>query len=265
MGALDRSPARIIVSADLQDWRVYPVTTDVRARTVGELPPIPGGLGAEIDTLWEAAQVRTRGALFNGRVFSTDALTPSLLTGHLTEFRRIVAQMDRPELHAVLRVRPLAVCGVVCCRDGVVLGRRPARAVYQAGMWQLPPAGSVDAAAVQADGWIDLRGQLFRELQEELGLSRDRIVEARPLCMVEHPGSHVLDLGFLLRTEISGDAVLTHARDGNGEYENLEVVPFAALTARLDRLGDGLVPPARVFLHEIGLAGDPLDACDSAG
>ena len=245
----------MIVSVGLQDWRVYPVTADLGARVVGELPPLPAGLDADIDALWAAAQVRTHGALFNGRVFSADTLTPGLLRGHLTEFRRIVAQMDRPELYAVLRVRPLAVCGVVCCRDGVVLGRRPARAVYQAGMWQLPPAGSVDAAAVQADGWIDLRGQLFRELQEELGLSRESIEEARPLCMVEHPGSHVLDLGFLLRTALSAAAVLAHARDGNGEYEDLQVVPFSAFAARLDRLGDGLVPPARVFLHEIGLVG----------
>ncbi|MBV9756825.1 MAG: hypothetical protein JO047_07205 [Alphaproteobacteria bacterium] len=241
----------MITLLGLEEWQVYPVAADVRARLVDEAPLLPAGLDADVEALWEAAQVRTRGALFNGRVFSADALTPSLLSGHLTEFRRIVAQMDRPDLHAALGVRPLAVCGVVCCHDGVVLGRRPGRAVYQAGMWQLPPAGSVDAAAVQADGWIDLRGQLFRELQEELGLPRNSIAEVRPLCLVEHPGSHVLDLGFWLRTELSGAAVLAHARDGNGEYEDLEVVPFAALTARLDRLGDELVPPARLFLYQL--------------
>jgi 8-oxo-dGTP pyrophosphatase MutT (NUDIX family) len=244
---------------------MYPIAVDVCARIVREPPPVPTGLDAEIDALWTAAQARTQGALFNGGVFSADALTPRLLSGHLTEFRRIVAQMDRPDLHAALRVRPLAVCGVVCCRDGVVLGRRPASAVYQAGMWQLPPAGSVDATAVQADGWIDLLGQLFRELQEELGLPRDSIAEVRPLCMVEHPGSHVLDLGFLLRTALSAETVLAHAREGNGEYEDLEVVPFAALAARLEPLGDALVPPARVFLRKIELTGGLMDACDSAG
>jgi 8-oxo-dGTP pyrophosphatase MutT (NUDIX family) len=243
----------MILPVSLEHWRVYPVAADVRARLVGEAAPLPAGLDTDIEALWKAAQARTQGALFNGRVFSVDVLIPSLLRGHLTEFRRIVAQMDRPDLHEVLRVRPLAVCGVVCCRDGVVLGRRPDRAVYQAGMWQLPPAGSVDAAAVQADGWIDLRGQLFRELQEELGLPGDSIAEVRPLCLVEHPGSHVLDLGFLLRTELSGEAVLAHTRDGNGEYADLEVVPCAALAARLDRLGDELVPPARLFLHQLGL------------
>lgn len=254
-----------MVSAGLQGWRVYPVDPAVRARIVREPAPLAAALDAQIDAVWAAAQARTHGALFNGRVFSADALTPGLLTGHLTEFRRIVAQMDRPELHEGLWVRPLAVCGVVCCRDGVVLGRRPMRAVYQPAMWQLPPAGSVDAAAVGADGGIDLRGQLFRELQEELALPRESIEELRPLCLVEHPGSHVLDLGFLLRTGLSAEAVLAYAGAGNGEYEALEVVPFAALTARLEGLAGAMVPPARVFLHKIGLVGSAVGGCDSAG
>lgn len=62
-------------------------------------------------------------------------------------------------------------------------------------MWQLPPAGSVDAEAVRPDGSLDLKGQLFRELREGLGLPADWVTELRPLCLMEHPGSHVLDLG----------------------------------------------------------------------
>lgn len=237
----------------MQGWLVHKVVPEVRARLVGELPPLAPALETEIDALWEAAQTRTGGMLFNGGVFSVDAITPNLLSGHLTEFRRIVAQMKQPDLHDVLRVRPLAVCGVVCCRGGVVLGRRPAAAVYQPSMWQLPPAGSVDAGAMLPDGWLDLHGQLFRELHEELGLPRGSITEFRPLCMVEHPGSHVLDLGFLLRTSLDAAAVLSaHAHTGNCEYKDLEVVPFGAISLRMEGLADTIVPPARVFLHELG-------------
>ena len=238
----------------MQGWLVHKVVPELRARLVGEIPVLAPALETEIDALWAAAQVRTGGMLFNGGVFSVDAITPNLLSGHVTEFRRVVAQMDQPDLHEVLRVRPLAVCGVVSCHDGVVLGRRPAGAVYQSSMWQLPPAGSVDAGARLPDGWLDLHGQLFRELHEELGLPRESITEFRPLCMVEHPGSHVLDLGFLLRTSLDAAAVLSaHAHIGNGEYKVLEVVPFGKLSARLKELGDAIVPPARVFLHELRL------------
>ena len=96
---------------------------------------------------------------------------PRLVTGHLTEYRRVVAQMERPELFAELGVRSFAVCGVLRCAGGVVVGRRHRAANYQAGMWQLAPAGSVDAGAVGEDGAVDLRRQLFGELREELGLS----------------------------------------------------------------------------------------------
>lgn len=243
----------------MQQWLAHKVELDVRARIVGELPPLAPALETEIDALWATAQARTGGILFNGGVFSVDVVTPNLLSGHLTEFRRIVAQMERPDLHEALRVRPLAVCGVVCCRGGVVLGQRPAGAVYQPSMWQFPPAGSVDAAAVLPDGWLDLHGQLFRELHEELGLARGSITEFRPLCMVEHPGSHVLDLGFLLRTGLGAEAVLAaHARNGNGEYNDLEVVPFEVLSARVERLADVIVPPARIFLHELGFLDSEL-------
>ena len=76
------------------------------------------------------------------------AITPRLISGHLTEYRRVVAQMELPGLFAELGVRSFAVCGVLHCAGGVVVGRRHRAAIYQAGMWQLPPAGSVDAAAM---------------------------------------------------------------------------------------------------------------------
>ena len=177
-----------------------------------------------MERLWQAASRRVAaggaGRLFNGRVFSADTITPQLVTGHLTEFRRIVAQMEQPELFADLGVRPLAVCGVLRCAGGVVVGRRHRAAIYQAGMWQLAPAGSVDAGAVNDDGVVDLRRQLLSELQEELGLSPDTVGEPRPLCIVEHPGSHVSDLGLALITDLTAEAVLAaHRTGGNAEYE----------------------------------------------
>ncbi len=158
---------------------VHEVAADVVVRVERAMPELPSAVDQEVERLWQVACQRVAaggaGRLFNGRVFSADAITPHLITGHLTEFRRIVAQMERPVLFAELGVRPLAVCGVLRCADGVVVGRRHRAAIYQAGMWQLPPAGSVDAAAVGADGTADLRRQLLSELREELGLSADMV------------------------------------------------------------------------------------------
>jgi hypothetical protein len=51
--------------------------------------------------------------LFNGRVFSIDTIAPDRITGHLTEYRRQVAQTEENALFADLGIRSLAACGVL--------------------------------------------------------------------------------------------------------------------------------------------------------
>jgi len=244
---------------------VHEVAPEVVVRIGRAMPNLPAAVDRDVERLWQAASQRVAaggaGRLFNGRVFSVDAITPRLITGHLTEFRRAVAQMERPELFAELGVRSLAVCGVLRCADGVVVGRRHHAAIYQAGMWQLPPAGSVDAGAVAEDGSVDLRRQLLGELWEELGLLPDAVGEPRPLCIVEHPGSHVSDLGMALVTRLSAAAVLAaHRAGGNAEYEEMLVMPEAGLSAFLAEVGETLVPPAREFLICAGLTNRSPDS-----
>lgn len=243
----------------VDEFVVHEVAPDVAVRVVREMPELPAAVDQEVERLWQSACERVAaggaGRMFNGQVFSVDTIAPHLVTGHLTEYRRAVAQVERPELFAGLGIRSLAVCGVLRCADGVVVGRRHRAAVYQAGMWQLPPAGSVDAGAVAADGTVDLRRQLLRELEEELGLGAGAVGDPRPLCIVEHPGSHVSDLGLALVTGLSAEAVLAaHRAEGNTEYEQVLVVPEAYLPGFLAEVGAELVPPAREFLIRAGFA-----------
>jgi hypothetical protein len=227
-------------------------------RVTRPIPALDAALDATVEVLWRSACARVAaggaGALFNGLVFSADAIAPELITGHLTEFRRIVAQMEQPALFEALGVRPLAVCGVLRCADGVVFGRRHGGAIYQAGMWQLPPAGSVDAHAVDTDGEVALARQLLAELREELGLLAAEVDAPLPLCAVEHPDSHVCDLGMALHTALDGAAVrAAHAERGNGEYPTLRIVPLAELPGFIRQAGAAMVPPAPVFLARAGL------------
>jgi hypothetical protein len=239
---------------------VHDLDPAVRVRVTRPMPGLAPSLDATVEALWRAARVRVEaggaGRLFNGRVFSADAITPGEITGHVTEFRRIVAQMEDPALFDALGLRPLAVCGVLCCADGVPVGRRHAAAIYQPGMWQLPPAGSVDPGAVDPDGRVDLRAQVLTELAEELGVAASEVGGVRPLCVVEHPGSHVSDVGIAIATELSGAQVLAaHRASGNGEYDPLVFVPFGEIAAFVTRVGAALVPPAVEFLRRAGLLG----------
>ena len=227
-------------------WPLHPVRNDVRVRVARAMPPLSPALDARVSALWDEAC--TRHALFNGRVFSVDGIAPDVITGHWSEYRRVVAQMRDPALKAELGVRNLAVSGVIAGPDGVLLGRRASNAVYQPGMWQLPPAGSVDGGAATADG-ADLRMALWAELREELGLGPDAVDGFRPLCLVEHPDSGVIDLGIALRTGLGFAALqAAHAACGDAEYERLMCDARLHLVERVRGLGDEIVPPALAFL-----------------
>ncbi len=242
----------------LAGFVVHELDPAVRVRIVRPMPALDASLDAAVEALWRTAARRVAeggaGTLFNGQVFSADRITPGEITGHVTEFRRIVAQMERPELFAALGLRPLAVCGVLRCADGVPFGRRHPAAIYQPGLWQLPPAGSVDPSAVAADGTVDLCAQVLTELTEELGIPPDQVGPPRPLCVVEHPASHVSDVGIAMETALTGAQVLhAHRAHANTEYDPLVIVPFAGLADFVSRAGDRLVPPARVFLARAAL------------
>ena len=238
----------------MKNWTVHHISPDLRVQVARPMAPLPAWLEREVDGLWEQAQAATGGGLFNGRVFSADVITPGLICGHWSEYRRSVAQMRAPGLHRFLGIRPLAVGGVVLGPDGVVFGRRPARAVYQPGEWQLPPAGSVDQTAARAEGMVDPRAQLLTELAEELGIGEADVDEIRPLCIVEHAGSRVLDLGMLVRTGLTAGAIrAAHAAGGNDEYAGLEVVGLAGLPGFLAQAGALLNLQAPTFLRRAGV------------
>lgn len=217
---------------------------------------LDGDLDLAIDELWLQAQAHLQGELFNGHIFCVEEIGRDLITGHWTEYRRLVAQLARPELFPRLRIRSLAVNGVVICPDGVVLGQRPERAIYQAGLWQLAPAGSVDPGAIALDGTIDVICQAAIELREELGLPFDVIDDAEPFALVEHPVSHVCDLGICLRTKLRATDILSgHARHGDHEYGVISIVSRSEIRAFTANTGDGLARQSRMLLHRLGWLG----------
>ncbi|MGI4952341.1 MAG: hypothetical protein ACRYGM_11080 [Janthinobacterium lividum] len=220
----------------------------LRLAITREMPPLDPALDAEVDRLWAIAS--TRATLFNGRIFCADRVTPNLIEGHWTEYRRLTAQMADHSLLPRLRVHSLAVCGVVLGPDGVAVGRREPRASYQPGLWQLPPAGSVDSGSALPGG-ADWRHALHNELREELALREYEVHDMRPLCLVQHP-SGVLDLGVQIDTELRGPEILARQRTApDQEYDSLFVAPPEDIPAEVAARGGELVPPAYAFLRRI--------------
>jgi 8-oxo-dGTP pyrophosphatase MutT (NUDIX family) len=229
-------------------WPVLDVLKGLSVRVVRPMPPLSPAVERQVGRLWqEACQMRP---LFNGQVFCADSVGPDIITGHWTEYRRVVAQMADPALIPILRVRSLAVCGAVTGPGGVAVARRDARSVYQAGLWQLPPAGSVDGGSADGAG-ADIRHALLAELREELGVAAGAVRSLRPLCLVQHP-SGVLDLGIQVSVAMDqADLLAAHRVGGNDEYDRLLVVPPASVPAAVRAAGGTLVPSALAFLGRL--------------
>ncbi|WP_431269729.1 hypothetical protein [Dankookia sp. P2] len=230
-----------------------PVASDIAVELLPGTVDVAAGLEPAIEAAWVAAQVRARGRLFNGRVFSVTGLAAGRIAGRLVEYRLAVAAYADPVLAAALGVRPLAVCGVLRMPDGILFGRRQLGATYEAGLWQTPPAGSVDAGAVR-DGQVDAVGQIRTELAEEIGLDWSRVDDCRAITLVQHAATGVHDLAFLLQTPARfAEVAACHAASGCAEYTELRAVPEPALGAFLCAEGDRMVPAAPLFLRAAGI------------
>ena len=213
----------------------------------GVMPTLPPDLERQVASIW-AAERALRPDLFNGQVFCADRIAPDRITGHWTEYRRVLVQMRRPALVDRLGIRALAVNGLVECADGLVLGRRQARAVYLPRFWQAPPAGTVEVRNGAAT--IDLADQLLAELHEELGLQPAEVGDLRAVAAIEHAGTRVIDVGFLLRTRLPFTAVeARRVAAGNGEYDALRVVAPDDVSRFLEEDEPMLLPSARVLMR----------------
>jgi hypothetical protein len=131
----------------------------------------------------------------------------------------------RPALFARLRVRPLAVSGLLTCKGGVVFGRRAADVAFDPGCWELAPSGGVAPESANAAGRIDLARQIKIELEEEVGLAAAEVAEPEILCAIEDDETRVVDIGIALASPLVGAEVRSrHARRSNREYAELAVV-----------------------------------------
>ena len=227
-------------------WRSVALRADVALVARGAMAELPPDLEARVASCWTAEQARRPG-LFNGRVFCADRIAPDRIEGHWTEYRRVVAQLRHPELFDRLRIRGLAVNGLLECADGLVLGRRQADAIYLPGFWQAPPAGAVEARTGLE---TDLATQLMAELEEELGLQPVEVEDVRAVAAIEHADSHVVDVGFLLRTALSFASIeALRAATGNDEYDALRIVPPDDVARVLSADEPMLLPSARILMR----------------
>ncbi|CAI3922663.1 unnamed protein product [Commensalibacter communis] len=173
----------------------------------------------QVEDIWEEKR-KLFPYLFNGRIFNVQELTPNLITGYWTEYKYVLAQTERLELYSELAIRSLAVIGLIQCPQGFIIGKRTNKSVYLPGYWQSAPAGTVESRDKNDN--IDLTQQLLAEANEELGLNIFHLTNPKIISATEHTNTHIIDVGILLKTELSFEEITSLWKNNNNpEYDEL--------------------------------------------
>lgn len=186
------------------------------------MPDLSPAIESRVASHWNAALAK-HPTLYNGRVFCADVINAEIISGHWSEYRRVLAQMREPDLYGTYFLRPLAVVGLFRTTDGIVIGQRSEHSLYLPGYWQGAPAGNVESRDGEAQ--IDLAAQLMAECLEELGVSEAECQIGRCLLACEHPQTHIVDAGMEIATELDFEALQERcSRLGNAEYQTLMLI-----------------------------------------
>jgi hypothetical protein len=213
-----------------------------------ELSP---SMESEIERLWKAAQQDRAAPLINGRIFSATSVSPERILGRISEYRHYIAQRARPELFNVLKLRPVAVSGLLQCPEGLVFGRRAFDVTQYKGWWELVPSGGIDAAALPAEGNCDYIAEILKELHEEIGVDPDLLSTVTPFCLIDDLDTHVLDIGIAMSSSKPFAELLGMHRDaGSKEYNDLCCTPIAKLNDFINNPALQLVPASKALIQE---------------
>jgi 8-oxo-dGTP pyrophosphatase MutT (NUDIX family) len=226
--------------------------------TLGAAAPTIGpDIEARVNEIWQREKQLRSHELYNGRLFSVDHCDSKTIVGWISEYRYFLAQRREPSLHAALKIKPLAVTGILSCPDGVLFGRRSGRSEMDAGCWELVPSGGVDEAAVGPAGQVSLERCILIELEEETGIGASELsANSRAVALVEDSQSHVTDVGIMLATACSAAQIQRRfAALGNREYSELEIVAPAEVRAFRRNRGDSLGAVSAALLDALMQSG----------
>jgi len=191
-----------------------------------EPPRVAPDVLEHVEHLWREA-LRLRPETFNGRIFSLVEFDGPRALGFMAEYKWHIAQLAEPELHELLRVRSLAVSGLVNARGHLVFGRRRPGLALEGGLWELAPAGTISGALREPDGSISWRGQFAEELEEELGLAAP-LGSLRAFALVEDTRTNIWELGVAADLDCDpGDVLAAYAGVESSEHDQLSIVPLA--------------------------------------
>lgn len=234
--------------------RITPLPAEIVVKRGPPPPPPPPEITARIDRIWTDERERRGPSLRNGRLLSIRQTDDAGFEVWETQYKWWIAQRQAPDLFPEIGIRPLAVTAFTHLLDAVVFARRSSEVTQDAGMWEIPPSGSVDPRRFPNGNKIDIAGQLLSELSAELNIAPSLVLAIQPFAVMEDTVENVVDIVFDLRLAPDRAEVerLFHIRAGR-EYTELDIWPFCDLHENLERRRGQMSPGAVAILRQRGM------------
>jgi hypothetical protein len=233
-------------------FSVYPFSPSTCIEMRHPEADYPELVESEVKRLWHSlVSCHSGDAPFDGNILSAVEIAPHILWVRAVKYRYFAAQRARPELFETLRVRPVAISGLLECADGIVFGKRSLAMMQNGGKWELVPSGAIDAARADEAGAIDYRAQILIELREEIGLNAEAVSSLTPFCLIDDGESHVLDIGIAIESPKTADEIRrAHRASATKEYDELCVIEVGAVNRFVERERPQLADASEVLVQQ---------------
>ncbi|TNH76163.1 MULTISPECIES: hypothetical protein [Aeromonas] len=178
-----------------------------------------------VDKIWREAQ-RKNSRLFDGSILSCISDSSNKITSVIDNYKFFFSKKSHPGLLEKIQIMPIAVSGILECKDGFVFGKRAKFTTQDAELWELVPSGGLDASITNNLNIYDFKQQLLTELYEEMGINPDMLRTITPFCYVIDHEASVLDIGVYMYSDASQDTInhcFTTVR--SFEYESIIFIP----------------------------------------
>ena len=188
---------------------------------------------SEIEDYWLKEKAVRGGSLTNGTILNLGLINKVgerlVLKCHAIEYKHLLAQRSGLELG----ITPLAVSGITYYQSDdqkvFLLAKRSDKVTQFPGMFELVPSGSIDVSVINsATSEVDFKGQLIKELEEEIGVDEDQVINSREFCLVRDE-ENVFDIG--VEIEILKN---TSFKINLEEYSELQEMNINLLNSKLE-------------------------------
>jgi len=210
--------------------KVRPVHPELRINIELDRELIPSSVQSKIEKIWENEISKKGDKLFNGEILCFSNIEGPNLNAKITEYKSFVAQLRDPNLFDDLKIKILAVSGIVTFQGRLIFGRRNKEMTQEPGKWELVPSGGMDPHET-------ISGQFFKELKEELNLERTSVKYCRPFLLIEDTVQHTIDIGIDAELMGSRQDVETLIEKGSSEYSEYQWVELGETKNFCESLG----------------------------